>query len=129
MSVLGDNFLWTCKAAYLSGIHPFDYSTSDTEQYQAIVSIGKSMIEESGASDFVGFLMEGQYFVQLWAAYLTLEYGNPQKEEPFKYSKNKTIVSCCIAEVEKYCSVEKNLQIKKAEEDWVLKNKEKYFTS
>ena len=73
--------------------------------------------------------MEGQYRVQLWAAYLALEYGNPDKSERYIYSKNMTIVNSCIEQVEKYCFVEKNLQIKKAEEDWVLRNKKKYNLS
>ena len=129
MSKHGDDFLWICKSAYLNGIHPFDSGKNNIEQHKAIVHIGRSIIAESGISSFVGFLMEGQYRVQLWAAYLALEYGNPDKSERYIYSKNMTIVNSCIEQVEKYCFVEKNLQIKKAEEDWVLRNKKKYNLS
>ena len=119
MSNLGDSFLWSCKSTYLKGLHPFD--NVDTQEYKSIIETGKSLINERGLQDFLGFLMEGQYYIQLWAAIIALEYGDIQKEEKLKYNSSKTVLECCLSEVEKYITHSKNTDFKKNGELWLEK--------
>ncbi|MFL5765991.1 MAG: hypothetical protein ACJ77K_18750 [Bacteroidia bacterium] len=119
MSNLGDNFLWTCKSTYLKGLSPFDFDNRDKQECKYIIETGKSLIKERGLQSFLGFLMEGQYYIQLWAALIALEYGDIPKEEKLSYNTSKTILECCIEEVEKYITHSKNAEFKKNAELWL----------
>jgi hypothetical protein len=119
MSNLGDNFLWTCKSTYLKGLHPFDFDNRDKQEYKSIIETGKSLIKERGLQNFLGFLMEGQYYIQLWAALIALEYGDIPKEEKLSYNTSQTILECCIEEVEKYIIHSKNAEFKKNAALWL----------
>jgi len=95
-----DDFLWTCKKLYLNNIHPFDFDKADTEDYLKIIEISKKIIQINGLQSFLGLLMEYQYRINFWAAFLGLEIGNPDNEEILIISGKKTIRNLCIEIVE-----------------------------
>jgi hypothetical protein len=121
MSNLGDSFLWNCKSAYLKGLYPFDFDNIEKQEYKSIIETGKSLIRERGLQGFLGFLMEGQYYIELWAAIIALEYGNIPKEEKLKYNINKTVLECCLSEVKKYIIHSKNTDFKENGRLWLQK--------
>ena len=127
MSKTGDAFLWASKELYLKKIHPFDFTLSSTEEYQRIISLGRQLIQEIGLQDFLGFLLEGQYRVHVWTAFIGLEYGNPDKSEILRISGKETIVTLCIESIQDITERMLDNPIRKNQEAWTAKMKAKYF--
>jgi hypothetical protein len=75
------SFIIQCRANYILGIRPAHQQSKDTEGYTALVQIAKSYFDANRYDDFAGNFMEGQYFIDLWAAHLMLEYGQPNERQ------------------------------------------------
>src|SRR5688500_10835102 len=76
----GDDFLIQCKRNYFLNIRPGGVDARKTKEYSKLSRIAKSYFENGLEREFAGFLMESQYFINLWAAHLILEYGRPDNE-------------------------------------------------
>jgi len=126
MSKNGDAFLRASKELYLKKIHPFDFNLSSTEEYQRIIFLGNQLMQEIGLQDFLGYLLEGQYRVHVWAAYIGLEYGNPDRNEILKISGKKTIINSCIQLVQEITQRAPDDPIRRNQEEWLAKMKAKY---
>lgn len=74
------SFFYTCKENYFLGILPADPNSRDKDGYKALVKIAKTYFSAGLYEPIVQYLTEGRYHLQLWSAYLTLEYGNPSNE-------------------------------------------------
>lgn len=46
-----------------------------------MVDLGKLVLEEEGIQIFLGYLLEYQYRVSVWASMISLEYGKPNLNE------------------------------------------------
>jgi hypothetical protein len=99
-----DNFLIECKKTFVKNIHPFDMKKEDAELYKKLDLLGKEIIERDGLQDFLSFLMESQYRVNLWAAVLGLKYGNPSNNEILIISGRDTIIDHCLEVIERHVS-------------------------
>lgn len=57
-----------------------------SENYLKLVDIAKSYFSNDETDVFCEYLKDGQYFIQLWAAHLLIEYGQPSD-----FWKNKAL--------------------------------------
>ncbi|MEM6264042.1 MAG: hypothetical protein AAGI38_16125 [Bacteroidota bacterium] len=96
------NFLWACKQIYFLNIHPFDTDKVEDENYEKVVQIGQIALNELGTQNFLGYLLEGQYRVELWAAMIFLETKNIEEKKALINSPNQTAKYHCIQSIEKY---------------------------
>ena len=92
----GADFLFGCKNLYLASIHPFDFDKRKLNEYKRIIKLGKEPLAQRGIQNFLGYLMEPQYRVSVWASMIALEYGNPKKDEILNLSGTKTIIDSCL---------------------------------
>lgn len=93
------SYLMTCKSAYLSGVYPFDSNFTNTNYYRQIKDISCQI----QLKDFIGNLMEYQYYINLWTSYFILEDFKPSKEQKLIGMNDKiSIVDDCIETVERY---------------------------
>ncbi|TXK74163.1 hypothetical protein [Mesonia sp. K4-1] len=92
----GTDFLFGCKNLYLASIHPFDFDKRNLNEYKQIVELGKELLAQRGIQNFLGYLMESQYRVSVWASMIAIEYGNPKQDEILSLSGTKTIIDCCL---------------------------------
>ena len=90
------DFLFGCKNLYLASIHPFDFDKRNLDEYQQIIKLGKEILDQRGIQDFLGYLMESQYRVSIWASMIVIEYGNPKADEILNISGTKTIIDSCL---------------------------------
>lgn len=123
-----DSFLLACKELYLNAIHPFDIDNSHSESYKRLVQLGKDQIKKNGLQEFLGFLMENQYRVNLWAAKVGLEHGNPAQDEILSISGKHTIVDCCIEVVGRHVGFQTTPEQEKNRKEWMKKIKTRYNT-
>ena len=96
MSKNSDNFLFGCKNLYFLSIHPFDFDKKNRKEYVELVDLGKLVLEEEGIQIFLGYLLEYQYRVSVWASMIALEYGKPNPNEMLQLNKNITIINACL---------------------------------
>tara|TARA_R100000935_G_C2757280_1_gene132142 strand:- start:29 stop:415 length:387 start_codon:yes stop_codon:yes gene_type:complete len=96
MSNNSDNFLFGCKSLYFLSIHPFDFDKKNRKEYVELVDLGKLVLEEEGIQVFLGYLLEYQYRVSVWASMIALEYGKPNPNEMLQLNKNITIIDACL---------------------------------
>ena len=94
------DFLFGCKNLYFLGIHPFDFSKSDSDEYKAIIELGKEIIQDIGLQSFAEFIIEYQYRVGIWSSFITLVFGKPDQNEILQISGTKTILSACLEKIE-----------------------------
>ncbi|WP_189702688.1 hypothetical protein, partial [Subsaximicrobium wynnwilliamsii] len=92
----GTDFLFGCKNLYFASIHPFDFDKINLKEYQQNIKLGKELLAQRGIQNFLGYLMESQYRVAVWASMIALEYGNPKKDELLNISGTKTIINSCL---------------------------------
>jgi hypothetical protein len=76
----GASFIIQCRANWFLGIRPADNAAKGTEGYQALVKIAGLYFDNSRYEEFKSYLMGDQYLIDLWAAHLILEYGQPDEE-------------------------------------------------
>lgn len=124
---ISDTFLWTAKALYLQGIHPFDFDKERDEAYEKIVAAGVQFIIHEGVEHFAGFVMEIQYRVHVWTAFIILEYGNPPSHQVLQISTHKdTIVEHCLKIVKSNETPARSDKIHRNKKDWITKMELKY---
>ncbi|MBC8052649.1 MAG: hypothetical protein H7Y13_06260 [Sphingobacteriaceae bacterium] len=80
VQIKNTSFLYTCKENYFLGILPADPRSRDKEGYKALVKIARTYFSAGLYEPIAQYLTEGRYFLKLWSAYLTLEYGKPDSE-------------------------------------------------
>jgi hypothetical protein len=102
-----DRFIMQCRQNTFEGIYPGDQTIKSTKGFSILKEIAQSYFKENKYEEFAGFLMEGHYFIQLWAAHLILEFGSASEElqqkafEQIKaYTENP--LAPHVAEQEKY---------------------------
>lgn len=78
--IISNNFLIQCKQNYFEGITPSNTLNRSKEGYKKIVLYAQEYFNKNNYNEFAGYLMEGQYFIALWAAHLLLEYGEPNED-------------------------------------------------
>lgn len=112
-----DSFLILCKEIYLDGVTPPpNKSNSNNEKYIMLIAIAKEYFKNEEYDEFAGFFMEGQYFIQLWAAHLILEYGSPTEDLKIR----------SISVIKKYSNNPLAPEVAKEERQWINENAEKY---
>lgn len=79
-----DAFIIQCKSNYFLGIRPAHQNSKNTNGYKTLVQIAKYYFNADRYDDFLGNFIEGQYFINLWAAHLMLEYGQPNESQKEK---------------------------------------------
>jgi hypothetical protein len=69
------SFLVCCKNGYLSGIHPFQSEIRENYLYKSLreYTLGFNL------TDIIGYLTEGQYYINLWAAIFIYKILSPIK--------------------------------------------------
>ena len=92
----GTDFLFGCKNLYLASIHPFDFDKRNLNEYKQIVELGKELLAQRGIQNFLGYLMEYQYRVSVWASMIALEYGKPKQDEILTLNGKETIINSCL---------------------------------
>jgi hypothetical protein len=75
------SFITQCKVNFFNKITPANKTLWDTEGYKSIVAISKSYFKAGKKDEFMKYFQDGQYFIQLWAAHLLIEFGNPSEIE------------------------------------------------
>ncbi|GEQ87416.1 hypothetical protein ULMS_29240 [Patiriisocius marinistellae] len=118
----GTDFLFGCRNLYLASIHPFDFDKRNLNEYKQIVELGKELLAQKGIQNFLGYLMESQYRVSVWASMIAIEYGKPKQDEILNLSGTKTIINSCLE-----CIIQDEIEPLSAEmiankENWVHKN-------
>ena len=122
------DFLFGCKNLHSLGIHPFDFSKSDSQEYKAIIELGKDIIRDIGLQSFAGFIIEYQYSVGIWSSFITLEFGKPDQNEILQISGTKTILSVCLEKIEQNEINELPSDIVENKNNWITKIKTCYNT-
>jgi hypothetical protein len=102
-------FLIQCKQNYFDEIIPGDQTAKPSKGYLILKGLAESYFAESNYEEFEQFFMEGQYLVQLWAAHLVLEYGDPTEE-----LKNRS-----LEEIAKYSTSPLSTRIADLEANWL----------
>ena len=115
----GTDFLFGCRNLYLSSIHPFDFDKRNLSEYKQIVELGKELLAQRGIQNFLGYLMESQYRVPVWASMIAIEYGNPKQDEILNLSGTKTIIDSCLE-----CIMQNEINSLSAE---IIENKKKWI--
>lgn len=120
------DFLFRCKNIYHLGIHPFDFSKSDSIEYKGIIELGKEIIEEIGLQSFAKFIVEYQYRVGIWCSFITLEFGKSERNEILKISGTDTIFSACLEKIAQNEFDELPTDIVENKKNWIKKIKTCY---
>lgn len=89
VQIKNTSFFYTCKENYFLGILPADPQSKSTEGYKTLVKIAKIYFSADLYEPITQYLTEGRYFIKLWSAYLTLEYG--KASDDLKQACIKTI--------------------------------------
>ncbi|MAX71894.1 MAG: hypothetical protein CMC76_12490 [Flavobacteriaceae bacterium] len=120
------DFMFGCKNLYFSGIHPFDFDKSNSNEYKGIIELGKEIISEIGLQNFAEFIMESQYRVGIWSSFITLEFGKPDRNEILKINGTETIASACLEKIEQNEINELPRDIIENKNNWINKIKTCY---
>jgi hypothetical protein len=68
-----DTFILTCRTAYLNSVLPFQFSKSKDPVYRTLWQIAINYRDSYKLQGFYQYLREGQYYINIWAAYFLLE--------------------------------------------------------
>jgi len=123
---MSDNFLFSCRSLYLNGIEPFDFDQAQTPAYQQHIALGQQSLHLYGIQEFLGFLMEPQYCVAPWAAFVGLEFGRFPANEVLKISGRATIIDACLDSIKSYHSYTSSGKRKAAVANWIAKMQERH---
>jgi hypothetical protein len=113
---IGDQFLFTCKKNYFDKVTPSNIDSRPKEGYKKLVNIANEYFKRDEYETFAGFFQEGQYFIQLWAAHLLIEYGKPSQD----------IISSAIGIIKDYADNSLSPEVSKEEQQWLVLNEAKY---
>ena len=106
--VQSDSFLIQCRRNTFDNIYPADETAKLTDGYKTLKDISEKYFKNNKQDEFANYLMEGQYFVQLWAAHMLLEYGSPAEYLTIK----------CLDEIKKYSNSSLNSEVAAQETRW-----------
>jgi len=96
---LPDSFIIICRNAYLAGLHPFDTNIESTDFYKKLTFSAS----QHKLRNFIGNLMEGHYYINLWTAFFILDKFNPNIDEKLiGMNDDKSIVQDCIETTDSY---------------------------
>ncbi|TRZ42200.1 hypothetical protein [Robertkochia solimangrovi] len=126
MATKTTDFLFGCKNLYSLGIHPFDFSKSDSDEYKAIIELGKEIIRDIGLQSFPEFIIEYQYHVGIWSSFITLEFGKLDQNEILQISGTKSKLSACLEKIEQNEINELPSDIVENKNNWITKIKTCY---
>lgn len=107
MHYVTDSFLMQCRENYFRGVTPSGPSAKPEKQ--ALVDCFHGITAANGMAAFSGFLQEGQYYIDLWAAHLLVEHYHP--EEP--------IWRLCMETIETYANSTINPKVAQEELEWL----------
>ena len=107
-----DEFILTCKAYYFEGITPQDTNKLSVLKRQKLISIGKTEFFEVGYERFAQYLMEGQYYINLWASHIILESG----------LQNEQIKALALSKIKKYAQSSFSKKVMLEEQQWLDEN-------
>jgi hypothetical protein len=71
------SFIVICRDNYIKKITPSNKDSFTYEGYRKLVDIAKAYFDAKELESFVEYFQDGQYFINLWAAHLLIEFGNP----------------------------------------------------
>ncbi|MEC3908912.1 hypothetical protein VOI54_17955 [Tamlana sp. 2201CG12-4] len=120
------DYLFGCKNLYFSRIHPFDFEKSELKEYKQLVELGKEIIQEIGLQSFCGSIVEHQYRVAIWSSMISLEFGEPNRDEILEICGTETILSACLEKIEENEINELTPEIIENKKSWVEKIKKQY---
>jgi len=111
--IKSDSFIVVCKNAYLLHLHPFDSDIIQHKCYKRLNFIADQYVVKGQLREFTGYLLEGQYYINLLAAYFILDKFRPKKETKLIGLNDKvSIVEDCIETCDRYAQYfEKNTHI------------------
>ena len=118
----GTDFLFGCKNLYWASIHPFDFDKRNLNEYIQIVELGKELLAQRGIQNFLGYLMEYQYRVSVWASMIALEYGKPNQDEILTLNGTETIINSCLECIMKDEIEPLSAEIIANKKNWAKKN-------
>lgn len=106
---MNDCFLLQCRENYFRGITPCGPG-AETEK-QALLACFHDFTAANGTAAFSGFLQEGQYYIDLWAAHLLLEHHHSD-------SPNRQL---CMQTIEVYANSTINPRVAQEELKWLMR--------
>lgn len=93
------NYIVSCKNGYRDGIEPFGNHIRTNELYETLCFLA----DQLSLNEFTGYLMEGQYFINLWAAIIIVDRFRPKTSEKLiGLNDDKSTVEDCLETVERY---------------------------
>lgn len=113
---MAESFLLQCRENFYSGITPSNKNNYEKEGYKKIVLLSQFFFKNDKYEDFLGYFMEGQYLISLWAAHMLIEYGDLNKKlGVIAMNKIKTYIDNPLAP-----------GVATEEQEWLTENTEKY---
>lgn len=110
-NTLVSKYLYQCKCNYFNGVRPLSKNRYSEEGYIVLVDIAKTFISNGKENEFLNFLQEYQYNINLWTAHLILEYGNQDNEINRK----------ALEVIKRYSKTPIDEILAKEEKDWIIK--------
>lgn len=106
-------FLYACKKAYFEKVRPSNLESKDSEICKILISIVKTYVNEDKLDDFFNYHLESQYSIPLWAAHLSLDYGNVTEKQ----------ITLSLEIIERYSNTPLNKHLAEEEKEWLAQNK------
>ena len=116
-AINSDLYLITCKENYFKEVFPADPRSKNNPTFITLFSIAGQYIEQGRLNELADFLMESQYFINLWTAHFILEQGNP--DEMLKQK--------CLIIIKDYSGSSLHPIIADLETKWLITNDGKFF--
>jgi hypothetical protein len=110
------SFIIICKQNYFDQIRPADLESKQKPGYKKLVEIAQEYFSNNEYEAFADYFQEGQYFIELWAAHLMLEYGNPGPK----------LTSYALEVIKKYSHSPVSPDVASQETRWLEANFTKY---
>jgi hypothetical protein len=107
MHHLTDSFLMQCKENFFRGITPSGPGAETAKQ--ALVALLRGLNAANQMEAFVGFLQNGHYYTNLWAAHLLVEHYRP--DGPTR--------QLCMETIERHAMGTLNPKVAQEELEWL----------
>jgi hypothetical protein len=116
-------YMLNCKNGYLVGIQPFGNHIQTNDLYDKLCFLA----DQLRINEFTGFLLEGQYFINLWTSIIILEKFKPKLTDMLIGLNDKiSIVDDCLDTVERYSVGFKQEKQFENYQKWILEIKSRY---
>jgi hypothetical protein len=103
------SFLVICRSNYFNDIRPAEQASQKSPGYMEAVAVAKTYFTTGKQEDFRGYLKEGKYLADLWAAHLILEYGQP----------TPALINECLEIIERHAASPFDPALAKQERHWL----------